>query len=115
LINQQDNFAVVPVSDVYAVIPSSAALPLAVSTIERLRQRGVKVQMHAATSAGMGSMKSQFKKADASGAFYALVFGEDEALRGAVTIKSLRDGSGTQVERSLDAIADWSSTLQSTR
>lgn len=115
LISQQDNGASGLVPDVYAVIPSSAALPLAMSTIERLRQRGVNVQMHAATSGGMGSMKSQFKKADASGAFYALVFGEDEALRGTVTIKSLRDGSGAQVERSLDAIADWSSTLQSTR
>jgi histidyl-tRNA synthetase len=36
--------------------------------------------MHGAPAAGegMGSMKSQFKKADASGARHALVFGSDE-------------------------------------
>ena len=30
----------------------------------------------------MGSMKSQFKRADSSGAAYAVVFGEDEMARG---------------------------------
>ncbi len=58
-------------------------------------------------------MKSQFKKADASGALYALVFGEEESSRGMVTVKSLRDGVGAQVERPLDTIAQWSGTLQS--
>lgn len=117
LIKQQENDVPSLVPDVYAIIPSSSALPFAVITIERLRQRGVKVQMHAATTGaeGMGSMKSQFKKADTSGALYALVFGDDEVSRGAVIVKSLRDGNGAQVERSLDAISDWSSTLQSNR
>ncbi len=116
LIKQQESDTPSLVPDVYAVIPYSSVLPLAVSAIERLRQRGIHVQMHAAVAggAGMGSMKSQFKKADASGARYALVFGEDEVLRGAVMVKSLRDGSGVQIERSLDTIADWASTLQST-
>jgi histidyl-tRNA synthetase len=36
-------------------------------------------------------MKSQFKKADASGARYALVFGADELARGEVSVKPLRD------------------------
>lgn len=115
LIKQQEDGAFGLAPDVYAVIPSSSALPLVVSTVERLRQRGVCVQMHAATGAGMGSMKSQFKKADASGAVYALIFGDDEMSRGAVTIKLLRDGHGAQVERPLDSIADWSITLQSKR
>lgn len=103
--------------DVYAVIPSPAALPLAITTIERLRRLGVEVQMHAAPAAseGMGSMKSQFKKADASGALHALVFGEDELSRGAVTVKALRDGAGAQTERLLNALPDWASTLQSPR
>jgi histidyl-tRNA synthetase len=70
--------------------------------------------MHAATEQGMGSMKSQFKKADASGARFALVFGGDELARGAVTVKPLRDG-GEQTERALAAAADWAATLQSPR
>ena len=57
-------------------------------------------------------MKSQFKKADGSGARFALIFGADELARGAVTVKSLRDGEGQQTEQSLDAIDSWAATLQ---
>jgi histidyl-tRNA synthetase len=101
--------------DVYAIVPSVTAVPLAMATAERLRALGLSVQMHAAAAggAGMGSMKSQFKKADASGAVHALVFGDDELARGMVTVKSLRDGEGVQTERALDAVADWAPLLQS--
>jgi histidyl-tRNA synthetase len=44
-----------------------------------------------------GSFKSQFKKADKSGASYALILGDDEASRGEVSIKSLRDQQEQQV------------------
>jgi len=39
---------------------------------------------------GGGSFKSQMKKADASGARYALIIGEDELKAGKVTVKPLR-------------------------
>jgi histidyl-tRNA synthetase len=61
----------------------------------------------------MGSMKSQFKRADASGAQYALIFGEDELTQHRVTIKSLRDGTGAQTSQSLADIVSWAPTLQS--
>ncbi len=101
--------------NVYAIVPSVTAVPLATATAERLRALGLSVQMHAAAAggAGMGSMKSQFKKADASGAAHAIVFGDDELARGMVTVKSLRDGEGVQTERALDAVADWAPLLQS--
>ena len=70
------------------------ALPVAMKTLQALRAAGVSVQMHAGAAEGMGSMKSQFKKADASGARYALIFGADELAQGMVTVKSLRDGVG---------------------
>jgi histidyl-tRNA synthetase len=57
-------------------------------------------------------MKSQFKRADASGARYALVFGADELTQGAVTVKSLRDGTGAQVQRPLDEAGAWSASLK---
>ena len=38
-------------------------------------------------------MKSQFKRADASGARYALIFGADELARGEVALKALRDAA----------------------
>ena len=103
--------------DVYAVIPDVSALPVAIATLEGLRVHGVSVQMHGAPAAGegMGSMKSQFKKADASGARHALVFGSDELARGMVLCKSLRDGSGLQTEHRLDNLSEWASTLQFSR
>jgi histidyl-tRNA synthetase len=73
---------------------------------------GVSVQMHAGAAEGMGSMKSQFKKADASGARFALVFGADELAQGMVTVKSLRDGSGAQVQRPLAEAAGWAAELR---
>ena len=114
LIQVQGEALAVPAPDVYAVIPAESALSLVMPTLQALRQAGVAVQMHAGSDAGMGSMKSQFKKADASGAGFALVFGGDELSRGVVTIKSLRDGSGAQVTRALKDVAQWASTLQST-
>jgi histidyl-tRNA synthetase len=72
------------------VVPEVAALTQAMPVLRALRQRGVRVQMHAAGAEGMGSMKSQFKKADASGARHALVFGEQELAAGAVAVKPLR-------------------------
>ena len=49
------------------------------------------------TNCGNGSFKSQFKRADRSGAQYALVIGDDEAEQGNVVLKPLRDESGQQV------------------
>ena len=116
LLKEQEAQVARPAADAYAVVPDASALPVVMATLQRLRAQGVSVQMHSSTAAGegMGSMKSQFKKADASGARYALVFGADELARGAVTVKPLRD-SGEQAERPLAALAEWAATLQSSR
>ena len=93
--------------DVYAILPDAAALPQAMPVLEALRAAGVAVQMHA----GGGSFKSQFKKADASGARYALVFGTDELARGEVAVKPLR-GDGEQLTRPLNTVAAWAGDLR---
>jgi histidyl-tRNA synthetase len=80
----------------YAVVPEPAALARVLPLLAALRERGVSVLMHAAGKEGPGSMKSQFKKADASGARFALVFGSDELARGEVAVKPLRDASAPQ-------------------
>ena len=104
-----------PVPDAYAIIPDAAQLPAAMACLQALRAAGVAVQMHASTGeGGMGSMKSQFKRADASGARHALIFGADEVAEGQVTVKSLRDGAGQQVRQPLAQAAEWGSTLKST-
>ncbi|WP_341904581.1 histidine--tRNA ligase [Polaromonas sp. YR568] len=111
--------AVVP--DAYAVVPAASALPTVLKALQSLRACGVSVQMHAAaTSEGMGSMKSQFKRADASGARFALIFGDSELAQGCVAVKPLRGeqpdaGGGTgsaQVLQPLATVADWAITLR---
>jgi histidyl-tRNA synthetase len=99
--------------DVYAVIADLTALPVAMKTLQALRAAGIQAQMHGASGEGFGSMKSQFKKADASGARYALVFGADEVAQAEVTVKSLRDGRGEQARYALANLSTWAQTLQS--
>ena len=116
LLKEQETEAQGVVADAFAIVPDATALPQVMAVLQQLRVLGVAVQMHAPAQSGegMGSMKSQFKKADASGARFALVFGANELARGAVTIKPLR-GGGEQIERPLVALADWAASLQSPR
>jgi histidyl-tRNA synthetase len=97
--------------DAYAIVPDADALALATTTCEALRAAGVSVLMHAGAAEGQGGMKSQFKKADASGARYALIFGADERARGEVAIKALRDASAAQRLVALADVASWARTL----
>jgi histidyl-tRNA synthetase len=113
LVKEQGTPIPLPVADVYAVVPDAGAMPVALRTLQQLRDAGVRAQMHAATADGLGSFKSQFKKADASGATFALIFGADELSRGEVTVKALRDGRGAQSTRPLAEVAAWAATLQS--
>ena len=113
LVREQGLGAVAPALDAYAIVPDVSALPLVLQTLQSLRAEGISVQMHSSTPEGMGSMKSQFKRADGSGAQFALIFGDDEISRNLVTVKSLRDGSGAQLTQSLVNVVDWASTLQS--
>ena len=94
--------------DVYAVVPDLAALPLVMPLLETLRAQGLAVVLNG----GGGSMKSQFKRADASGARWALVFGTDELSRGEVAVKPLRNADAQQTTRSLDDAATWAHELR---
>ncbi|MGB7453222.1 MAG: histidine--tRNA ligase [Lysobacterales bacterium] len=53
-----------------------------------------------------GSFKSQFKRADRSGALFALVLGEEEILAGQVAVKFLRSDE-EQLKLGRDEIANW--------
>ncbi len=99
--------------DAYAVVPAGVPLPAVIATVEALRAAGVRVQMHAAGADGPGSMKSQFRRADASGARFALVFGPDELAQGQVGVKALRAGDGAQALMPLADPASWAVKLQS--
>ena len=113
LLNLKSQAFPMPVPDVYAVLPEAQLIPEASAVFETLRHAGVQVQMHSPGSVGegMGSMKSQLRRADASGARYAIIFGADEFSRGACVVKSLRDGSGAQSEQPLADAATWATSL----
>jgi histidyl-tRNA synthetase len=97
--------------DAYAVVPGPEALATAAIACEALRDAGLSVLMHAGGAEGWGSMKSQFRKADASGARYALVFGADEIAGGQVAVKPLRDAAAAQRMAPLADVASWAATL----
>ncbi|CAN5202372.1 histidine--tRNA ligase [soil metagenome] len=74
-------------TDVYVVHSGTGAVEVAMQVGEQLRDNGFDVAMNA----GDGSFKSQMKRADASGATFAVIIGEDELRAGDVTLKTLRD------------------------
>jgi histidyl-tRNA synthetase len=81
--------------DVYLIRVGEQAEQQGTLFAETLRNQiaGIKLQVDCVG----GSFKSQFKKADKSGASYALILGDDEASRGEISIKSLRDQQEQQV------------------
>jgi histidyl-tRNA synthetase len=104
-----------PAPAAFAVVPDAQALPQVLQCLQALRAAGVSVQMHApaAGSEGMGSMKSQFKRADASGARYALIFGQTELAQGCVALKPLRGGpEDRQVLEPLSQVEQWAPRLR---
>ena len=96
----------------YAVVTHAASVPVALRTIDALRGCGVSVLMNAAGREGLGSMKSQFKRADASGADYALIFGDDEVSRGEVAVKPLRNADEPQQTYVLAEVSHWATRLR---
>ena len=99
--------------DAYAIVPDASNLPLVLNYLRQLRALGVNVQMHAGSGEGVGSMKSQFKKADTSGAAFALIFGADELVQNTVSVKPLREVGGAQRTESLANLGTWAHSLQS--
>lgn len=76
-----------PAPDIYIVHQGVQATEYAWQAAEYLRDANCQVVLHC----GGGSFKAQMKKADASGARYAMIIGDDEALARQVTLKSLRE------------------------
>jgi histidyl-tRNA synthetase len=76
--------------DVYMVHQGEEAQSQAFILSERLRDAGLDVVLHCATPAGAGSFKSQMKKADGSGAAFAVIIGEDEIASNQAVVKAMR-------------------------
>jgi len=90
----------VDVPDAFVVHVGDAATKFALATAERLRDAGLAIIVNA----NGGSFKTQMKKADASGARWALIFGDDEAVAQRVALKPLRF-PGEQIALPPDEVA----------
>jgi len=90
--------------DAYLIVVGERAGAGAQLMAEDLRQGlpDLRLLMHC----GGGSFKSQFKRADRSGARFALVLGDGEVDAGTVGIKDLREG-GEQITVQQTALAEW--------
>lgn len=95
--------------DVYLLHQGEEAQLQAFVLSERIRDAGLDVILHCASSNSAGSFKSQMKRADASGAAFAVIIGKDEIDGNAAAIKALRivGDAQQQVNVPFDAVVDY--------
>ena len=103
LLEKQQAGAVREQPQVYLVLAGEHTELRGFELAERLRDAwpGLKLQVNL----GGGSIKTQFRRADKSGARFALVLGDDEVARGIVALKDLR-GETAQEECALERISE---------
>lgn len=97
--------------DIYLVYQGEAAQLQSFVLAERLRNAGLDVVLHCASANAGSGLKSQMRRADASGAAYAVIIGEDELANGTAIVKTLRlqeigDGNNQSTVQ-FDAITDY--------
>ncbi len=102
LIKERGGEPAAPAPDGYVVHQGEAASRLAFRVAEGLRDDGLDVVLHC----GGGSFKSQMKKADSSGAAFAVIIGDDEAVNGEAQLKSLREEGVEQEKMKVDDLAE---------
>ena len=91
-----------PAPDVYVVHQGDEAGRLAFRVAEGLRDQGISALLNC----GGGSFKSQMKKADGSGATFAVIIGDDEAATGEAQLKPLREEGAAQLKLKVDDLAE---------
>jgi histidyl-tRNA synthetase len=95
--------------DVYILHQGEDAQLQAFVLSERIRDAGLDVVLHCASSNSAGSFKSQMKRADASGAAFAVIIGKDEIEGKVAAIKALRivETDQKQVSIPFDAVVNY--------
>jgi histidyl-tRNA synthetase len=88
LLETREDLDTIQSIDAYMILVGSAAEKSGLLLAEKLRDSlpNLRLQMNC----GAGSFKSQLKKADKSGADYALILGDDEVANNEISIKFLR-------------------------
>ncbi|HUX72796.1 MAG TPA: histidine--tRNA ligase [Steroidobacteraceae bacterium] len=93
---------------VYLIVSGERAQAKGLQLAERLRDARPELKLQ--INLGGGNFKTQFKRADKSGARYAMVLGDDEIARGTVALKDLRQGQA-QEECPLNRISEHLAAL----
>ena len=89
LMETLENIQLTRLVDVYMIRVGEAAEQVGIRFAETIRNEIPRLKLQ--VNCGGGSFKSQFKKADKSGAEFAIILGDDEVSRAEVSIKSLRN------------------------
>jgi histidyl-tRNA synthetase len=100
-----------PPAEAYLLHQGEGAAAYAFALADALRTAGHSVVLHA----GGGSFKSQMKKADASGAWAALIVGEDEVQAQEVSVKALRKNEAQSRIARQALLEGFAAVIQRTR
>ncbi|MEM9566895.1 MAG: histidine--tRNA ligase [Cyanobacteria bacterium P01_E01_bin.34] len=93
---QKQGFSAQSRINAYAISRGRAAEDAALAIVQELRQAGIATGLDLSG----GKFSKQFKRADRSGATWALVLGDNEVSRNVVQVKHLQSGEQTEVSRS---------------
>ena len=102
LMEQQGNTIASPAPDVYLLMAGEQAIQAGMVLAENLRNALPALKLQ--TSVGGGSLKSQMKRADKSGAAFALILGENELAQGQIGLKNMRNPDAEQQTLAVDTL-----------
>ena len=91
--------------DIFVLHQGGETLTAAMIIAERLRSAGIDTILFCPPDGQSASFKSQMKKADASGATFAVIIGPDELAKNEAQLKDLR-GTGEQKSVALDEVLE---------
>ena len=103
LLEKQGKIAPGDMPHVYLIASGERAERAGFQLAEQLREARPDLRLQ--VNMGGGNFKTQFKRADKSGAQYAIVLGDEEIARGTVGLKDLRRGQA-QEECALDRVGE---------
>jgi histidyl-tRNA synthetase len=106
LMKEQGRATKPSVADIYVAHQGEGAARVAMTVSEELRGAGFHVLMHCDGTSGAASFKSQLKRADASGAVFAVILGDDELAANEATVKPLREEGAVQQRVALSQLRD---------
>lgn len=95
--------------DVYVAYQGEAAQLQGFVLAERIRDAGLDVMLHCASPNSSGGFKAQMKRADAAGAIFAVIIGENEIASNSVVVKAMRscDAENNQTSIQFDVLVDY--------